>query len=152
MTLKTTDLSMVPAGPAISKSKTKPPNSNRGDNKSSRISKSTKMALMAETNQKSSAGEQQEATRMKGPAMRMDSNTVDVRGCNLEDARDKVKDKISKCIMSGHNTVYILHGHGSGGVLKSKLRSWLKSEKQLIKSWKPADASDGGDAFTCLLL
>jgi dsDNA-specific endonuclease/ATPase MutS2 len=83
----------------------------------------------------------------------MDANTIDIRGCNLEDAKDKVKGKISECIMNGYSSVYILHGHGSGGVLKSKLRNWLKSDKQKgIQSWAPADSADGGDAFTKLEL
>jgi DNA mismatch repair protein MutS2 len=80
-------------------------------------------------------------------AMRTESNTVDVRGCNLVDAQEKVRDKFSTCLMNGRSVVYILHGHGTGGVLKSKIRAWLRSEK-LVKSFGPADRSDGGDAFT----
>ena len=53
-------------------------------------------------------------------------------------------------IMSGRTVVYVLHGHGTGGVLKSKIRGWLKSERQLVKRWAPAAQADGGDAFTLL--
>jgi len=81
-------------------------------------------------------------------AMRTDSNTVDVRGCNSREAQDLAKQKFSSCLLNGQSTVYILHGHGTGGILKSNVRKWLKSEKQLVKRWLPADASDGGDAFT----
>lgn len=84
--------------------------------------------------------------------MRMDANTVDVRGCNLEEAQTKVRDMVSKCLMNGQSTVYVLHGHGSGGVLKTKLREWLKSEKHLVKKWAPAEQANGGDAFTQLQL
>ena len=79
--------------------------------------------------------------------MRTQSNTVDVRGLNLLEAQSKVKDKFSSGLMSGRPVVYILHGHGTGGVLKSKLRMWLKSEI-LVKNFGAADPSDGGDAFT----
>ena len=80
-------------------------------------------------------------------AMRTESNTVDVRGLNLSEAQSKVKDKFSSCLMSGRPVVYILHGYGTGGVLKSKIRTWLKSEK-LVKNFGAAEMSDGGDAFT----
>jgi len=86
-------------------------------------------------------------------AMRTQMNTVDVRGCNLEEAKEKATTKFSKVLMGGGgaSVVYILHGHGSSGILKSKIRYWLSGmQKQgnLVKSWKPADMSDGGDAFT----
>ena len=80
--------------------------------------------------------------------MRMDSNTVDVRGCNLEEAKDKAKTKFSSALMSGRPVVFILHCHGTGGILKTKVRNWLKTERQLVKKAQPADRADGGDAFT----
>jgi DNA mismatch repair protein MutS2 len=81
-------------------------------------------------------------------AMRMDSNTVDVRGCNLLEAQEMAKAKFSSALMSGRTVVYILHGHGTGGVLKTKIRNWLKTERTLVKSSQSADKADGGDAFT----
>lgn len=150
MSMKQTDLSMVPkseSGVSDSLSNKRLP-----DGKSSRFSKSIERALMSEGKASSSAIHQEQSRGSGSPTMRMESNTVDVRGCNLEEAQGKVRDMVSKCLMNGQTTVYVLHGHGSGGVLKSKLRGWLKTEKQLIKKWAPADQSDGGDAFTQLLL
>lgn len=83
----------------------------------------------------------------QGIAMRTQSNTVDVRGCNLIDAQEKIRSKFSSCLMASQPVVYILHGHGSGGVLKSKVRNWLKSQKT-VKKFASADYSDGGDAYT----
>merc|ERR1712025_1361243 len=115
--------------------------------RSSRSSKAVERALKSEGNSKKTSThvEKKVSTSL---TMRTDGNTIDVRGCNFEDAKDKVTGKISQCKMNGHRAVYVLHGHGSGGVLKSKLRGWLKSERRLIKKWAPADSSDGGDAFT----
>jgi len=80
--------------------------------------------------------------------MRVSSNTVDCIGCNFEAARRKCEDKFSKVMTSKNPVVFILHGHGTQGVLKSKLRTWLGRDKQWVKKWSSADKEDGGDAFT----
>jgi DNA mismatch repair protein MutS2 len=148
MSMKNTDLSMIAANPdVIAHSKSNLQNSSAG--KSSRLSKSTEKALMAEnTGSSSSMVQDSNMSGVRSPTIRMDFNTVDVRGCNLEEAIHNVQQKLSNSVMRGCKTIFVLHGHGSGGVLKSKLRGWLKGEKTLIKSWAPADQSDGGDAFT----
>jgi DNA-nicking Smr family endonuclease len=43
-------------------------------------------------------------------------------------------------------------GHGTQGILKEKNRDWLQRDKQWVKKCKPADAADGGDAFTLVEL
>ncbi|KAL3920365.1 MAG: hypothetical protein SGILL_003300, partial [Bacillariaceae sp.] len=155
MSLKTKDLSMVQSSSEIASQSQMSSRLNSANAKASKLSKSTEKALMAETKNEganlSSQGKTSTALK-SSPTIRMDSNTVDVRGCNLEEAKDKVRDKISKLVMRGQDTLYVLHGHGSSGTLKSKLRGWLKSEKQVVKKWAPADQSDGGDAFTRLEL
>jgi DNA mismatch repair protein MutS2 len=80
--------------------------------------------------------------------MRTQSNTIDVRGCYFEEAKDKATEKFSTCLMGGRKVVYILHGYGTTGVLRTKIRNWLKSERQLVKSWKAAETADGGDSFS----
>merc|ERR1712224_1032563 len=115
--------------------------------RSSRSSKAVERALKSEGRDRinSTHAEKKVTTPL---AIRTEGNTIDVRGCNFEDAKDMVTGKVSQCIMNGRKSLYVPHGHGSGGVLKSKLRAWLKTEKRLIKKWAPADRSDGGDAFT----
>ena len=81
-------------------------------------------------------------------SIRTESNTVDVRGCNLEEAKSKILDRISVCLQANRMVVYVLHGFGERGVLRTKVRDWLKSERTLVKRSSPADPSDGGDAFT----
>jgi len=145
MMLKHTQLSMVLGG--VENMVKKSTTVTGGGNKSSRSSKAVERALKSEGRDRkiSTHVEKKVITSL---AMRTEGNTIDVRGCNLEDAKDNVMGKMSQCIMNGHKSVYVLHGHGSGGVLKSKLRGWLKMERRLIKNWAPADSSDGGDAFT----
>ena len=51
-------------------------------------------------------------------------------------------------MMSKNPVVYILHGHGTKGILKQKIRDWLGREKQFVKKFGAADSADGGDSFT----
>ena len=82
-----------------------------------------------------------------GNVGRLESNTVDCRGMNFEDAKQKVIKKMGTVMMQKRPVVYILHGHGTGA-LKTKIRSWLQRDKQWVKSYRKADQDDGGDAFT----
>ena len=87
------------------------------------------------------------ARSKKGSLGRLEANTVDVRGCNFEEAKQKVVQKFGTVMMQKRPVVYILHGHGTGA-LKNKIRSWVQRDKQWVESWKKADQEDGGDAFT----
>merc|ERR1711920_529082 len=81
-------------------------------------------------------------------SIRTNSNTIDIRGNNLEESKRACEDFFSKCLLSRRNVVFILHGHGTGGVLKSKIRDWLRKERHWVKRFESAHSSDGGDAFT----
>lgn len=83
----------------------------------------------------------------KGSLGRLEANTVDVRGCNFEEAKQKAIKKFGTVMTQKRPVVYILHGHGTGA-LKNKIRSWVQRDKQWVKRWKKADQEDGGDAFT----
>mmetsp|Transcript_12092 Transcript_12092/g.25605 ORF Transcript_12092/g.25605 Transcript_12092/m.25605 type:complete len:628 (+) Transcript_12092:2-1885(+) len=78
---------------------------------------------------------------------RLEANTVDVRGCNFEEAKQKAVKKFGTVMTQKRPVVYILHGHGTGA-LKNKIRAWVQRDRQWVKSWKKADQDDGGDAFT----
>jgi len=80
--------------------------------------------------------------------MRTASNTVDVRGCNIEDAKEKIMEKMNMGMVSNRSVLFILHGYGERGTLRNKIRGWLKNQRDLVQKWKSADASDGGDSFT----
>ena len=143
--LKHTQLSMVLAGGE--RITEKQGTATKNGSKSSRASKAVDRALKSESRDRRSS-QHEEKKAPSSLAMRFEGNTIDVRGSNLEDAKDKVINKIGQCKREGQNSIFVLHGHGSGGVLKAKLRGWLKTERRLVKRWAPADSSDGGDAFT----
>lgn len=87
----------------------------------------------------------------RGATFKMKSNTVDCIGMNFEESKRKCIDSFSKAAMQNRSVVYILHGHGTG-VLKKKIRTWLQGDRQWVKTFKPADQADGGDALTLVEL
>ena len=112
-----------------------------------KLSKMARQALAQEL-EVGGGGSSGQRQQKGGPVMRLKSNTVDVLGCNFEEARRKCENKFSRTMMSKDPIVFILHGHGAKGILKQKIRDWLKRDKQWVQKWSSADASDGGDAFT----
>eukprot|EP00797_Seminavis_robusta_P028347 Sro54_g031760.2 (382) ;mRNA; f:35984-37129 len=148
MGLKLTDVALPPSKGTVTFKASQAASSLVVDRKSS-ISKAAEKALQAERRGAQSAASSTNAGASSAKViMRTDANTVDVRGCNLLEAQEEAKAKFSSALMSGRPVVYILHGHGTGGVLKSKIRGWLKTERTLVKKFEPADKADGGDAFT----
>lgn len=118
--------------------------------KGSRNSRAVDLALASEQKSASAPPSKPATSTATGNdvSLRTESNTVNVLGCNLEEAKSKAKYKFSMALMAGRTVVYILHGHGEKGVLKQKVRAWLQSERQLVKRFSSADQADGGDAFT----
>jgi len=148
------DLALVPEGFAPSTKSSTSNNNNTGRRKGSILSKRDiqgleEMGGSAKTSSSNSGGD---ANKSNTSTMRLDSNTIDVRGSNLEEAKRTSTAFFGRATMSNRSVVYILHGHGTGGVLKQKLRDWLRSERQWVKRYAPADAADGGDAFTLVEL
>ena len=125
--------------------------------KGSSIAKAAERAIASEnvvrpSSQSSKMTDSTTVTASKGGGidLRTQSNTVDVLGCNFMDAQERIQQKISMSLGRNRKTIYILHGHGTGGILKNKIRMWLKQEEKnkLVKSFSSADSADGGDAFT----
>lgn len=141
--MKMTELSavtkgIIPSQPSISSTQSK----------KNKLSKAAQKALKSDVDGGLGGATAPELKPKGTVSIRTASNTIDVRGYTFEEAKSMVKDQISKAIVGGQTSVYVLHGHGTGGVLKSKIRGWLKTERQLVKRHSPADQSDGGDAFT----
>merc|ERR1740124_1613543 len=136
-----------------SKVQEKYPKSNGNNDFRSRNARFAERALLEERRNKNVGTESKETVavdrkKKNDITMRTSSNTVDVRGCNLEDAKLKIVSKFDIAIRSNRFVIFILHGYGERGTLRTKIRNWLKSERQLVHKWKSADSSEGGDSFT----
>lgn len=86
------------------------------------------------------------AIPVESPAIRLESNTVDVRGLRADDALALVDAFIDRIYGAGETVGYVLHGHGTGA-LKAAVRAHLEASPHVSKS-RTADVADGGDAFT----
>lgn len=117
--------------------------------KTSRISKAVAKALEDEARDGPSVSTPQKSARSGGIGFRMESNTVKVLGCRVDEAKMKIKRAASS---TNHSVLYILHGYGTTGALRSQLRDWLRTEKSFVKSFRPASIDDGGDSFTMVEL
>ncbi len=78
--------------------------------------------------------------------LRLPSNTCDLRGKRVEEALELVDLFLARLVGRGELTGWILHGHGTGAI-KTAVRDWLPSCPTVAR-WRPADADEGGDAFT----
>ncbi|CAJ1957296.1 unnamed protein product [Cylindrotheca closterium] len=150
MAMKLTDVALKPADVALRPTVSNSSFNLKTPSKGSKLSKTAERALKSEM--KKAPASVDPAKPKQTIVIRTESNTVDVRGCNFEEAKDRIRTKISKAIINQRGAIFVLHGHGTGGVLKTKLRRWFQSEKKLVKQWGAAEQSDGGDAFTRLEL
>ena len=82
--------------------------------------------------------------------MRLDSNTLDLRGTRVDEALDQVDAFVDKMLNTGERSAFVLHGHGTGA-LKQAVREHLRTSPHVSDS-APADPEDGGDAFTVFWL
>jgi DNA mismatch repair protein MutS2 len=85
-----------------------------------------------------------------GAAIRTSLNSCDVRGQRADEAIATVERFVDAASLSADRTVFVCHGHGTGA-LKNALRAWLPGFRA-VKRWRPADADEGGDAWTVLEL
>lgn len=97
------------------------------------------------------------ATRVDAPkrkaaneALRVETNTLDLRGHRVEEALERVDHFIAEARSRGHDVVFLLHGHGTGA-LKEALRKELHAHPGVMEL-APAEADQGGDAFTAVSL
>jgi len=85
-----------------------------------------------------------------GEAARHGANTLDLRGKRVDEAIAEVATFFDRMTMRGQDTVFLLHGHGTGA-LKEALRSDLRTNAY-VRDWAPASEEQGGDAFTVCVL
>jgi DNA mismatch repair protein MutS2 len=83
-------------------------------------------------------------------ALRLPGNTLDMRGMRVDDAFEAAAKFLDTALLGGYDAVFLLHGHGTGA-LKDGVRKWLPSVPA-VAAWAPANADQGGDAFTVVAL
>ncbi|MEM6926755.1 MAG: Smr/MutS family protein [Myxococcota bacterium] len=83
-------------------------------------------------------------------AVRVPGNTLDMRGMRVDEGQDAAEQFFDKAMRGGWDSVFLLHGHGTGA-LKDGLRRWLRSSGY-VRAWRPASEDQGGDAFTIVQL
>ncbi|HET6614019.1 MAG TPA: Smr/MutS family protein [Kofleriaceae bacterium] len=79
-----------------------------------------------------------------------DSSVLDVRGERADDAQRRVDELLDRAILDERETVFIIHGHGSGA-LRVSLRSHLGAHP-LVSRWRAGEPREGGDGVTVVWL
>ncbi len=79
-------------------------------------------------------------------ALKLATNTVDLRGMRVDEGLDAVDAFLDEALSHHINVVFVLHGHGTGA-MKQAVRRHLRESNFVGKS-APANADQGGDAFT----
>ncbi|MGM0688382.1 MAG: endonuclease MutS2 [Bacillota bacterium] len=74
------------------------------------------------------------------------SNSIDLRGLNLDEARPLVDKLLDNALWAGLNKVDLIHGKGTGK-LKLGLRDYLK-EHPLVSAFRSGSSAEGGEGVT----
>jgi DNA mismatch repair protein MutS2 len=83
-------------------------------------------------------------------AVRMLGNTLDLRGERVDEALELVDRFLDDASRARYDAVFVLHGHGTGA-MKRAVRQHLRGNPY-IQSSSPANADQGGDAYTVGIL
>lgn len=83
-------------------------------------------------------------------ALRMPSNTLDLRGRRVDEALDAVTAFLDQAALAGRDVVFVLHGHGTNA-LRDAVRDMLRTSPY-VREHRPAGESQGGDAVTAVRL
>ncbi len=78
------------------------------------------------------------------------SLTCDVRGQRVEEAMQAVEKFLDDAVLSGFETVAVVHGLGTGA-LKREIRQYL-AQSSYVRRYYPAEARMGGDGKTIIEL
>lgn len=79
-------------------------------------------------------------------AFRSDHNTVDLRGCRLDESLERVEQRLDDAFVAGEDFIFVLHGHGTGA-LKKGVRELLRRSAYVAK-WASGTRSQGGDGIS----
>jgi len=76
--------------------------------------------------------------------------TIDIRGCRVEEALEMVELSLDRAVASQTQYVKIIHGRGTGA-LQSNIRRYCRSSSY-IKAFRAGEPSEGGEGVTIIQL
>ncbi len=83
-------------------------------------------------------------------AIQTSSNVLDLRGCRVDEALDRIDQFLDKAALRGDSVVFLIHGHGTG-VLKRATREHLERSNYVAR-FQPGTRYQGGDGVTVVAL
>jgi DNA mismatch repair protein MutS2 len=86
------------------------------------------------------------AAPLEPPMMKLESNTVDLRGMRVSEAESVIEEAIARA----NGPLWVIHGHGTGK-LRRGVQEFLKLHPQ-VKSFEAAEQVDGGKGVTVVKL
>jgi DNA mismatch repair protein MutS2 len=78
------------------------------------------------------------------------SNSVDVRGQRADEALRMVEDYLDRAALSGSDTVFVIHGHGTGALRKA-IREYLATSGYVAR-FRAGGPGEGGDGVSVVSL
>jgi DNA mismatch repair protein MutS2 len=78
------------------------------------------------------------------------ANTVDVRGQRADDALREVEAFLDRAALDGAETIFIIHGHGTGA-LRKVMREYLATSPY-VERFRPGGPGEGGDGVSVVSL
>jgi DNA mismatch repair protein MutS2 len=90
--------------------------------------------------------QEDEPTAIEPPMIKLESNTVDLRGMRVSEAESVMEEAIARA----NGPLWIVHGHGTGK-LRRGVQEFLKTHPQ-VKSFESAEQAEGGSGVTIVKL
>ena len=109
--------------------------------------------LRLETKKEQPAQKQKPRTTVvssKGAATRKASTEIDLRGCTVDEGISMIEQFLSSSMLSGFETVTLIHGKGTGALRKG-VHEYLKRSKY-VKSFRLGVFGEGEDGVTIVTL
>ena len=83
-------------------------------------------------------------------AMQTGANTLDLRGQRADEALGELEAFLDRAALEGADTVFIIHGHGTGA-LRKVVREYLATSPY-VERFRPGGTGEGGDGVSVVSL
>jgi DNA mismatch repair protein MutS2 len=109
------------------------------------------LARAAEPAARAAAAAAQEPPRDEVPlTLQTRGNSVDVRGQRADEALRMVEDFLDRAALEGTDTIFVIHGHGTGALRKA-VREYLATSGYVAR-FRPGGNGEGGDGVSVVSL